>query len=401
MAPRPFVWIDALRPAFTLGNRVVLQRSGAEYFPALRAAIDGAREDIFIETYIFWDDDTGRSVAQALAAAARRGVGVHVVIDGFGTGRLAPALDRILREAGVLIRIYGAAQWWDLTLGRLRRMHRKIAVIDGRIAFVGGINLLDDVNDPLAGRLELPRLDFAVRIEGPLVAAIEHAARRMWTMLDLRSEGVRTAWQDWVAGRTVPASLPDGVEAAFVKRDNLRNRRTIEVAYLAAIGHARSEILICNAYFVPSKRFRSALAKAAERGVRVRLLLQGRSDHPLQQYATRAMYEELLAHGVEIREYTRSVLHAKVAVIDGHWSTVGSSNLDPFSLLLAREANVVVRDPGFASTLSKALEENLETAAVMRAVDSRPRTLPMRMLHALSYVLLRILVMLSGAARKY
>jgi cardiolipin synthase len=151
--------------------------------------------------------------------------------------------------------------------------------------------------------------------------------------------------------------------AKLVIRDNLRNRREIEQAYLTAIHSARSEILIANAYFLPGIRFRRALAAAARRGVRVTLLLQGRVEYLLLHYASRALYGQLLEAGVEIQEHHKSFLHAKVAVIDKRWSTVGSSNIDPFSLLMSREANLVVRDTGFADELVRELRGLIATGA--------------------------------------
>jgi cardiolipin synthase len=242
---------------------------------------------------------------------------------------------------------------------RLRRMHRKLAVVDGRAAFVGGINIIDDV-DP-AGNVP-PRFDFAVKVEGPLLQTIQEAAERLW---------IRVAWVRLGRRRRVNrhAAIEDGPKgaqrAALVVRDNFRHRRDIEDAYLGAIDSAHDEIFIANAYFFPGTRFRRALVRAARRGVRVTLLLQGKIEYTLQHYAARALYGTLLEAGVEIYEYHKSYLHAKVAVVDRHWATVGSSNIDPFSLLLAREANVVVEDRGFAAELRLSLRAALEEGALV------------------------------------
>jgi cardiolipin synthase len=161
-----------------------------------------------------------------------------------------------------------------------------------------------------------------------------------------------------------PAPLRDDMRAALLLRDNVRHRRTIERAYLEAFDSARQDILIANAYFLPGRRFREALRALAQRGVRVRLLLQGRVEYRLQHYAQQALYGQLLAAGVQIHEYLPSYLHAKVAVVDSHWATVGSSNIDPFSLLLAREANVAVHDPDFVSQLRSQLEQAIAADSV-------------------------------------
>jgi cardiolipin synthase len=335
---------------FVEGNRIGLITSGLEYFPELIEQLDAARGEIHLETYIFEDDATGREVAQALASAARRGVATHVMVDGFGSQDLDPALVREMTDAGVEFLVYRRnISPWTLRRTRLRRLHRKIALIDARVAFVGGINIMDEVQAPDGG--VLPRFDYAVRVEGPLVAEIHRVVKRLWNR---------------VIAYTITAHVPErslsprserrgDQRAAFIVRDNIRHRRDIEEAYLEAIDRARAEILIANAYFLPGLGFRRALFDAAARGVRVTLLLQGKVEYILQHYATRALYGALLDAGVEIHEYHRSFMHAKVAVIDRHWSTVGSSNIDPFSLLLAREANVMIEDEAFAWNLRSSL----------------------------------------------
>lgn len=347
---------------FTPGNRVELLCNGDVFFARLIEAIDAAQTWVHLETYIFADDAAGDRVADALAAAARRGVAVGLVVDGFGTGGYAQVLAARLAPAGVALRIYRPARWWWPQRRQMRRMHRKLCVIDERIAFVGGINVIDDHHHPGEDSAALgPRFDFAVAVRGPLAAAAGIAARRLWRALSL---GRRSVSMDIPPPRMAPPE-PGGVPARLVLRDNFRHRRSIEDAYLAAITMARADVLIACAYFLPGRRFRAALCAAARRGVRVRLLLQGRVEHAAWYWAQRALYEELLAAGVAIHLYLPSHLHAKVAVIDGDWATVGSSNIDPYSLLLAREANVVVSDAGFAQQLAAAIE-----AAMQR--DARP-----------------------------
>lgn len=349
-----------LRPPTVVygGNRIRLLVNGEQYFPALLAAIDAARRVIEIETYIFAEDNIGIRVALALAAAASRGVEVRLLIDGFGGGDYARRLVRELGVHGVQVRIYRPERWWRLQRKLLRRLHRKIAVFDEQLAFVGGINIIDDHNvpDPLRGRLG-PRFDFAVACEGPIVHAVTLAVRRLWWTLGfagLRGRGGRLPTK-----RSLPRQPPPvgDMAASLVLRDNFRNRHAIEHAYLRAFDGARDQVTIANAYFLPGRRFRAALLAMAARGVRVRLLLQGEPEYAIQFHAQRALYGQLLAGGIEIFEYTASHLHAKVAVVDGRWATVGSSNIDPYSLLLAREANVVVYDAGFAQQLAAVLEE--------------------------------------------
>jgi cardiolipin synthase len=190
--------------------------------------------------------------------------------------------------------------------------------------------------------------------------------------------------------------LPTGVRAALLLRDNLRNRRTIERAYLDAFAHARNDVLIANAYFLPGKKFRDALCALAESGVRVRLLLQGRVEYPLQHYAQQALYGDLVKCGVQIYEYTPSYLHAKVAVVDENWATVGSSNIDPYSLLLAREANVAVFDAQLAHDLRRELESAIENeSTVIDAATCARRTWLRRTMSWVAYQLVRVLTVMA------
>ena len=342
---------------FTPGNRVELLRSGGEYFPALTAAIDAAVREIWLETYIFADDGAGTAIAAALVRAAQRGVTVRVLVDGWGAKHyLTRRLERFLHDGGVrLLKYRPEVAPWQFRFHRLRRLHRKLCHVDRRVAFIGGINLIDDMNTP---HQKPPRLDFAVRVSGPLLGPIVQTMQRLWALVELvqfeRSE---------VPLFPEPVGIPRaGTQTAkFVIRDNLRYRRAIERAYLAAIRTAKQEILIANAYFFPGVRFRRALIEAAGRGVKVTLLLQERVEYRLLHYASRALYGRLLAEGVMIAEYHKSFLHAKVAVIDDRWATVGSSNIDPYSLLMAREANVFVRDPHFADQLRIELLHMIDT----------------------------------------
>ena len=346
---------------FTPGNRIKLLKNGTEYFPALQEAIAAARDEIHLECYIFAADPTGLRIAASLQEAAQRGVAVHVLVDGWGAKNfLSPYLIDSLKSAGVHFAKYRPeVAPWQFRTRRLRRLHRKLACIDQTVAFVGGINVIDDMNTP--GHVP-PRIDFAVRVEGPVVSTVVQTMKYVWALIQFAQlrEGGDHLFQ-------LPAPPPSpriGEQTAkLVVRDNLRNRREIEQAYLTAIHNARSEILIANAYFLPGVRFRRALVAAAERGVHVTLLLQGRVEYVLLHYASRALYGQLLQAGVEIQEHHKSFLHAKVAVIDRRWATVGSSNIDPFSLLMSREANIVVRNARFAEELRRELRRIISTGA--------------------------------------
>lgn len=407
-------WYASLRPVAAEGHEVLLLEGGDEYFPALCAAVDEAAHSVFLETYIFEDDAAGRRVADALARAARRGVAVHLTVDGYGTPALTGEVRETLRSSGVRIETFRPERRrLSLDRRRLRRLHRKIAVIDGRTAFVGGINILDDRFDPNHGPLDAPRLDFAVRVRGPVVANVLLAAQRMWWALGLIHRALGVVRGSHERGRPAgtpshapPDAPPDArpagaLRAMFVLRDNFRFRRAIEQQYLLAIQGAHREVLIATAYFFPGTPFRRALIEAAARGVRVRLLLQGRAEYRLPHYASHAFYDELLAAGVEIVEYRRSFLHAKVAVIDDV-ATVGSSNIDPFSLLVAREANLFVFDAAFAARLRARILHALEHGGIpVHAKGHARRGWPVRMLNALARTLLRAALAFSGEGDGY
>ncbi len=385
---------------FVDGNRLTLLESGREYFPALEAALNEARREIHLETYIYEDDEAGRRIAAALMRAARRGVETHVLIDGYGSKTLSAQLTGELKDAGVRFLVYRPdIAPWRSPRQRLRRMHRKLAVIDARVAFVGGINVIDDMHTP--GHTP-PRFDYAVQVEGPLLEYIHPAAKRLWVIVQLTQLG--GGWPDLEEGPEPEVGRLGQQRAAFLVRDNLWHRNDIEEAYLLAIARARSEILIASSYFFPGLAFRHALAQAAVRGVRVILLLQGRVEFRLLHYASRALYGTLLEAGIEIHEYHKSFLHAKVAVIDGTWATVGSSNIDPLSLLLAREANVMVDDARFAGQLHASLQAAMDGGAQqVRAESWRKRPFPARVAHWACYGLARLLTGLSayGQAQEF
>jgi cardiolipin synthase len=442
----------AATPGLREGHAIALLEGGAEFFPALEADIDAARLEIHLETYIVHDDASARRIVAALVRAAGRGVAVRLAIDGYGTPRVPAAISAMLAGTTAQLRVFRPERdAQPLDRRRLRRLHRKLVVIDARVAFVGGINLLDDLVDPNHGTLDRPRLDFAVRVEGPLVDDARHAVRRLWDRLEPRRlrrvlpvcAARRSAAQghesraaaaaaakpapargaarptphagahgpahapkhapphDVARGRRRGAGVYDGLRAMLLLRDNFRHRRAIEREYLDAIAAARHDILIANAYFFPGVRMRQALVRAATRGVRVTLLLQGRVEYRLQHYATQALYDELLAAGVTVVEYASSFLHAKVAVADD-WATVGSSNIDPFSLLLAREANVVVRDEAFAAHLAGRIRAAIAHGGhpVLAHRHAR-RALPVRLANWAAFALLRAGVALSGRATRW
>lgn len=406
--------MQSLRP----GHQMQLLQGAQAFFPALMEAIDSSLHEVRLETYIFDTAASGQQVAQALERAARRGVAVYLVMDGVGTPALSEEWAARFNAAGVHWHIFSPLGRIGLLIpSRWRRLHRKLCVVDGRVAFCGGANVLDDFYDPNHGTLDAARFDFTVRVTGPLVQSVHEVLTQFWWRLQAtttaRQSDFKGAWQAvqeavvlaMKAGGESDSSADGGpffqtdhlTSAGLVLRDNLRNRSRIERAYRQAIGAARQEIIIANAYFLPGRKLRKGLIHAAQRGVRVRLLLQGRYEYFMQYHASRPVYGALLAAGVEIHEYSVSFLHAKVAVIDGHWATVGSSNLDPLSLLLAREANVVVDDVDFAQDLHNRLVSAIAQGGTR--VDSAAfanRSWRQRFLERLAFGIMRVLIFLNG-----
>ncbi len=372
------------------GNHITLLQNGTEFFPALLDAIAAARHDVHLETYIFEPDDTGRRTSAALCDAARRGVRVRLVVDGFGSRDFITRLQPDLTAAGAEVLIFRKdLGLFALQRRRLRRMHRKLTVVDGQTAFVGGINIIDDSNTP---HQVPPRFDYAIRIEGPLVRSVQAAQEDLWRILCWANLHRRPALPAHPSRKARAAKPASNVRATFVIRDNLRHRKDIENAYLKAIGQARHEIIIANAYFLPGRRFRAALLDACERGVSVTLLLQGRIEYWLLHHACQAVYPHLLAAGVRIVEYRKSFLHAKVAVIDKDWATVGSSNIDPFSLMLAREANVIVRDVAFTAELRASLLAAIDDGGIILSADHwKKRPWRLRVLSWAAFAIVRSL----------
>ncbi|WP_353234387.1 cardiolipin synthase ClsB [Diaphorobacter ruginosibacter] len=394
------------------GHEVRLLQGTREFFPALVADMDEARVCIQFETYIFDGTSSGNDIVQALIRAARRGVEVRLAVDGFGTGAIPARMRESFEDAGVQLQVFSAVSQLALLLPRhWRRLHRKLCVVDDEVLYCGGINVLDDFYDPNYGTLKAPRFDFAVRAKGALVEQASDNMDKLWWRMravhDARQRRLSSAVADLrAAGAAQGAARRStararGMRAALLFRDNLRNRARIEKAYLRAIANARKDIIIANAYFLPGRKLRRALKLASQRGVNVRLLLQGRYEYFMQYHASRPVYGALLEAGVRIYEYSPSFLHAKVAVIDAYvekpWATVGSSNLEPLSLLLAREANVVVEDAAFAQDLHRRLERAMaESGEQMDPLSFAARPLRQRVLDHIASAIMRTLIWVTG-----
>ncbi|MGV8836946.1 cardiolipin synthase ClsB [Cellvibrio sp.] len=327
------------------GNDVKLLINGEEFFPSVFECIRNAKEEILLETFIVYEDEIGNQLQQELIAAAQRGVSIDITVDDYGTWDLSQEFTDALTAAGVRLHIFDPQpKLWGVRLNIFRRLHRKLAVIDRHIAFVGGINFSAD---HLISSGEKAKQDYAVEVRGPVVADIHQTC-----MLLLLRASSRKERRNYIQAAQVaePAAAGD-VRALMVERDNGAHPRDIERQYLLAARLAQKRLIIANAYFFPGYRLLRELRRAAQRNVEVILILQGQPDMAWVTALSRLLYNYLLRSGVKIYEYCQRPLHGKVALMDDNWATVGSSNLDPLSLSLNLEANVFIDNEVFNQQL--------------------------------------------------
>ncbi len=332
-------------------DQVALLKDGGQAFPSMLAAIAAAQRTICLETYIYLDDGTGRRFAEALMERARAGVDVAVMYDDWGSD-LGDTLPQELERAGVRLCAFRPMRYQG-SLGRMwarlrGRNHRKSLVVDGQVAFTGGLNVSNAyaaVEDGGEGWR-----DTHVRLEGPSARALQQLFLVTWRS----QKGAR------LPDRFTVADPPPG-RLRIVGNDFAAHRKDIRRSYLAALEGARQGIFLTHAYFLPPGRLLRALTRAARRGVRVAVVLGASTDVKLVLYAARALYPRLLKAGVEVYEWQGRILHAKTAVVDGAWATIGSSNLDTLSLKHNLEVNAEVRDAQFAGAVERLFLEDLSS----------------------------------------
>ena len=360
---------------WTPGNQLDLLENGEEFFPAVFEAIAQARHEVVLETFILFEDKVGLALHAALLAAAQRGVQVDVTIDGFGSPDLSDDFIGSLCRAGVRMHVFDPGlRIFKWRTNMLRRMHRKIVVVDAEVAFVGGINYSADHLGDFGPQA---KQDYSVRLRGPLVAEIH---RFVHTALaeGLRRQQGRRWFGHRARMRDKARALPPAgdAHAMLVTRDNTRHTDNIERYYRLAIRGARERVVIANAYFFPGYRLIRELRRAARRGVDVRLILQGEPDMPIVKTAASMLYRHLVHAGVKVYEYCEKPLHGKVALVDDRWATVGSSNLDPLSLALNLEANVLIHDRAFNENLHAHLDRLMQHAC--KQIDAQHIGAPSR-----------------------
>jgi len=344
------------------GNRVTLLFDGPATMREMMAAARAATSSINLETYIFDQDQIGNEFADVLIEKQRQGVPVNIMVDAVGALATPAAFFDRMRAAGIRVLIFNpvnpakAKGNWDLN----NRNHRKLMVVDGRVAFTGGINISSTYANSSLFRSKSKRAnpdgskvgwrDTHVKIEGPAVAPLQYSFVNLW----VQQEGGELPKAEYF-----PALTPVGDKLIRVLAANPEGDSSIYKALVVAITEAKKSIHITSAYFVPDQQIVDALCEAAKRGVDVKLVLPGVSDHSLIRYAGQGFYDQLLQAGVKIFELQIAVLHAKTAVIDGAWSTIGSANIDRRSFLHNYELNVVVLDPAFGQAMESAFNEDL------------------------------------------
>jgi cardiolipin synthase A/B len=354
-----------LGPGVLSGNEVVGYQNGVEIFPAMLAAIRGAKQSITFETYIYWSGEIGREFSDALSERARAGIPVHVLLDWSGSDKMDDATLQSMRDAGVVLEKYHPIAWH--TLDRVNnRTHRKILVVDGKVAFTGGVGIADQ----WTGNAESPEhwRDAHFRVGGPTAAQMQTAFMENW--LELHPEVLHDE-------RYFPAIEPAGnAQAQAYSSSPQGGSANMRLLYLLAIAAAKDTIHLASSYFVPDDVSVEVLASAAKRGVRIEILVPGPiMDVKVVQKASRSRWGELLEAGIAIYEYQPTMLHTKVMVVDSHFVSVGSTNFDDRSFRLNDETNLNVLDDAFAKTQVEVFQSDLRSSHLVTLEEwkNRPR----------------------------
>jgi len=346
------------------GNQVELLRNGVRIFPSMLAAIRGAKKTINLEFYIYWDGTIGRQFAEALAERSRAGVEVKIILDAVGSAQMSQSLIDFMARNGIDLEWYHPLRWY--TLSRLNhRTHRKLLIVDGEIGFTGGVGIADEWLGDAEDRNHWR--DTVIRVEGPAVTQMQFAFMDNW----VKSRGELLTGLDYFP--QVPTKGPHLTQV--VKSSPSEGSSTVKLMYVISIVSAVKSIYISNAYFVPDADTIRALEGAVRRGVDVRVIVPGEFvDVPIVRQASRWHYERLLGHGIRIFEYQPTMMHAKTMIVDGQWSTIGSSNFDDRSFRLNDEVNVNVFDEGIAREMEAMFFEDLKRSQeiVLRKWYRRP-----------------------------
>jgi len=331
------------------GNLVIILKNGIEIFPAMLTAIRDAQKTINLEFYIYWDGEIGRKFAEALAEKARAGVAVKVVLDAVGSAQMSKSLVNFMARNGIDLEWYHPLRWYTLSTVN-HRTHRKLLIVDGRIGFSGGVGIADDWLGDADAKNHWR--DTVARVEGPVVTQMQSAFMDNW----VKSRGELLTGLDYF-----PALAPTGPHLTQVlKSSPSEGSSTVKLLYIISIVSAVKSIYIANAYFVPDADTIRALEGAVRRGVDVRVIVPGEfTDVPIVRQASRWHYELLLRRGIRIFEFQPTMMHAKTMVVDGAWTTIGSSNFDDRSFRLNDEVNINVYNDDVAAQMETMFHADL------------------------------------------
>jgi cardiolipin synthase A/B len=372
-----------IKAAYTLYNKAELIRGGRNYFSILHDIIENARKSIQLQVYIFEEDDTGKEVAGSLIKAAKRGVKVQVLLDGYASKGLSNGLKNSMRESGIRLRFFEPIfKGGNYYFGR--RLHHKIVVCDGIVSLVGGINISDRYNDTPGTPAWL---DWAIKVEGE--ASFE--------LFKLCNQCYSKRPEDWLTltKQEIVNAVDTNLHCPIRIRRNdwVMGMNEISASYMEMLRNARHEIIIMSSYFIPSPFFRNNIIKALKKGVKIKLILAGISDVGIAKYAERYLYRWALRHGIEIHEYNHNILHGKIAVADGKMVTIGSYNINDISALASIELNLDVEDGAFSrevhQQLVKIIEKDCYRISPMSII--RSYRLSERLLQWISYETVRLL----------
>lgn len=378
------------------GHSIQLLRSGESYFAACEKAIDSARYFVHFQTYIVDNDETGRRITEALIRAASRGVRVYFLLDAYGGASFTRELEQRVEEAGILFRRFSPA-WVTKGFQLSLRLHHKVILIDGILAIIGGMNVADRYH----GTPEMKEwLDFAIMVKGPECSHVLFILKKLWNKAFIpRRERSRESVPH-------PARYKSNVRVQVVQNNWYRNKIEILKSYRSALKHAQKRIVIVASYFLPGRNERKILRNASRRGVDIKIVLSAESDAPVFKRATRFLYDFILRNNIKIYEYLPSNLHAKVAVIDGKWSTIGSYNMNHLSDYGSIELNANVLDARFAGQFEKLLLGIIENdcrQVVLEDYIGR-KTWPLQLSDWFSYqmirIAMRIMFLMTGNRKK-
>ncbi len=334
---------------YTKNNQVELLRGGKKYFDTLCKLIQNANESIHIQTYIYADDETGMLIANTLKEAVKRGVEVHLLVDGYASQELSNTFINQLKNAGISFRFFEPFfKNHNFYFGR--RLHHKIVVVDSKYTLVGGLNIANHYND-------LPNkpswLDFALFVEGEIAQELCILCWKTWNGFTINTD--KTPCEKKIIDFTIP--FEKQIEIRMRRNDWVRRKNEISTSYIKMLQSSQIEITIMCSYFFPGKKIRRAMVKAIKRGIKIKVVVAGVSDIAVAKRAERWLYNWLLRNGIDIYEYQKNILHAKVAVCDDHWMTIGSYNINDISAYASIELNLEIKNTVFCTEVRQTLDK--------------------------------------------